>query len=804
MSGWLSRTVADGDRCEVRVGWSSVEDGMPTGNGTMKITVNGIAKAVLDISQGDVAVDVAEYLAVGSNVVKVNVADVYGNNRTVNFSITCIAVSVSSTFDASVPYQGAVSFPYTPLGSVQKTVHFFLDGEEIGSTVTSVSGRQMSFAIPQQAHGGHVFECYFDCDINGQAVRSNSLYYEVIFLEALNDTPIIVSPFNTAAVVQYATVHIGYTVYDPSSLTADVELYVNGRLASRQSVSRMQQVFTYRADDIGEVEVRIVSGSVSKTLRFAVEESDVQVEAETEQLRLYLSSLGRSNNEEEPGTWAYGDVEAVFTGFNYTSDGWQDDASGITALRVSGDARVRIPYQPFASDCRVTGWTIEVEFATRDIMDYDSPILSCLSGGRGFSFTSQKAVLRSEQSEIYTQYKEDEHVRVAFVVEKRAENRLAYCYINGIMSGAIQYPVDDDFAQAEPQDITIGSNDCTTDIYCIRVYDNSLTRHQILNNWIADTQTVYDMLSRYRRNGIYDEYGNIVAAQLPTDLPYLILECRELPQYKGDKKTVGGSYVDPVVTSRSFTFEGAQADVQGTSSQYYARKNYKIKFRGGFTLDNGTQSPTYKMRPDSIGTSTFTFKADVASSEGANNVELVRLYNDACPYRTPPQRENIPCAAGGIRERGLPLHAAGEQSGTEEVVAVQPFPVSGQQVQCGGRPDGRDHGPRLCEVRCHGHPLRGRVRLGEVRLLPRTGAGDEEHGAYARLPAGQCERHGDLYLQRVTACQRGRLIRADGGVCGILDGDKAAVVEARRRIRKLFQRQPDGALPGQQRAPAEH
>lgn len=640
ISGWLSRTVADGDRCEVGVSWSSVEDNMPTGNGTMKVTVNGIVKAVLDIAQGDVAVDVAKYLSVGSNVVKVNVADVYGNNRTVNFSITCIAISVSSTFDASVPYQGAVSFPYTPLGSVQKTVHFFLDGEEIGSTVTSVSGRQMSFAIPQQAHGGHVFECYFDCDVNGQIVRSNSLYYEVIFLEALNDTPVIVSPFNTAAVGQYATVHISYTVYDPSSLTSDVELYVNGRLASRQTVGRTQQVFTYRADDVGDVEVGIVSGSVSKTLRFTVEESDIQVEAETEQLRLYLSSLGRSNNEEEPGTWAYGDTEAVFTEFNYTSDGWQNDADGITVLRVSGDARVRIPYQPFASDCRVTGWTIEVEFATRDIMDYDSPILSCLSGGRGFSFTAQKAVLRSEQSEIYTQYKEDEHVRVAFVVEKRAENRLAYCYINGIMSGAIQYPVDDDFAQAEPQDITIGSNDCTTDIYCIRVYDNSLTRHQILNNWIADTQTVDDMLSRYRRNGIYDEYGNIVAAQLPTDLPYLILECRELPQYKGDKKTVSGSYVDPVVTSRSFTFEGAQADVQGTSSQYYARKNYKIKFKGGFTLDNGTQSPAYKMRPDSIGTSTFTFKADVASSEGANNVELVRLYNDACPYRMPPQREN--------------------------------------------------------------------------------------------------------------------------------------------------------------------
>ena len=33
-------------------------------------------------------------------------------------------------------------------------------------------------------------------------------------------------------------------------------------------------------------------------------------------------------------------------------------------------------------------------------------------------------------------------------------------------------------------------------------------------------------------------------------------------------------------------------------------------------------------------------KADFASSEGANNVELVRLYNEACPYKTPAQIAN--------------------------------------------------------------------------------------------------------------------------------------------------------------------
>ena len=148
------------------------------------------------------------------------------------------------------------------------------------------------------------------------------------------------------------------------------------------------------------------------------------------------------------------------------------------------------------------------------------------------------------------------------------------------------------------------------------------------------------MLERYQHNNVFDAYGSIVISQLPKDLPYLVLEGAELPQYKGDKKTVSGYYVDPLHPERSFTFTNAQIDVQGTSSQYYARKNYKIKFKGGFILTDGVTVQVYCIREGAIGTDTFTFKADVASSEGANNVELVRLYNDACPYKTPPQVNN--------------------------------------------------------------------------------------------------------------------------------------------------------------------
>ncbi|MBR2653116.1 MAG: hypothetical protein IKD59_01055, partial [Lachnospiraceae bacterium] len=315
--------------------------------------------------------------------------------------------------------------------------------------------------------------------------------------------------------------------------------------------------------------------------------------------------------------------------------GWLRDDDGITVLRVLGSARVTIPFMPFGSDFRASGKTIEIEFATRQVLDYDTIILSCISGGRGLVMTPQKATLTSEQSEISMQYKEDEHVRITFVCEKRSENRLLLVYINGIPSGVVQYPADDDFSQASPVGISIGSSDCGIDIYCIRVYDNDLNRKQVMDNWIADTQDGALMLRRYSHNNVYDAYGNIVIAKLPSDLPYMVLEAAQLPQYKGDKKTITGSYVDPVNPSKSFTFSGCQINVQGTSSAPYARKNYDLQFKSGFDMTaSGRHEDTFALDSSVIPFNRFVLKADVASSEGANNVELVKLFCDLAPFQT--------------------------------------------------------------------------------------------------------------------------------------------------------------------------
>ena len=639
-SGWVSRVFALNAPCVISFYWDSLENEMPTGAGTLKVNIGGSNVVDRSVNQGNISMDVSQYLTSGANRIKVSVTDVYGNVKSVILTANVVSLSISSTYNEATVQTGAFNFPYTVTGTGTKTVYFILDGDDEDPDTAEVtsSGRQSNQTIPAQSHGDHILEVYATTEVDGTVVESEHLRFGLICTVEGNTTPIIMTTFNATTAVQYENVSIPYYVYNPSNLFSSITITANEEVKVL-TVDRTEQTFTYRAIEIGALDIEIACGNVSKEFELTVSLSDANIYAEEENLELYLTSTGRSNTELLPWLWEYEDIIATLTGFNYVSDGWLLDNDGNTALHVSGDARVTIPFKMFEEDFRTTGKTIEIEFATSDVLDYDAEIISCWSGDRGFKLTAQTATLKSEQSEISTQYKEDDHVRISFVVENRYQNRLIYIYINAIMSGVIQYPVDDDFSQVSPVNISIGSNYCATDIYNIRVYDNALSRFQILGNWIADTQDVEEMLERYERNDIFDEYDNIVIDKLPNDLPYMTLTAAELPQYKGDKKTISVAFVDEGGNFVSFEANNASANVQGTSSQYYPRKNYKISYRGGFIV-NGQQVAVYALRTGAVATDAFTYKADVASSEGANNVELARLYNDACPDQTPPQEED--------------------------------------------------------------------------------------------------------------------------------------------------------------------
>lgn len=622
-SGFLMTTKAEGHECILSLNWTSIEDDLPTGDGVMQIVVDDSIVQTQPVPQGDLNIDVAKWLRAGTHGVKIQISDCYGNTKNIIFTVNLITLSVTSSFDRATINTAELVFPYVPIGAVDKTVIFKIDDEEIARETVTVSNRQMTYVIPKQAHGSHKFELYFIAEIDGVEVESNHLLYDLVWIEAGNETPVISTELLMNSAVQYDTINIPYMVYNPASITANIQLYEDDMVLSTQTVDRTRQVWSYRALTPGEKVLKIVCGEAIKTIPITITQSSVNISAETQSLTLHLSSYGRSNSEENPAEWKSGDIECTFDGFSWRSDGWVQDEDGITVLRVPRNGKVTIPYQLFKNDCRPTGKTIEFEISTHHVQKIEN-IIECIAGGIGLVITPQLAKLTSEQSEVSMQFKEDEHLRVSFVIQKRSEQRLLLVYIDGVMSGAMQYPDADNFMQARPVDITITGNGCSVDVYNIRVYDNDLTKEQMKDNWIADTQIGSLLIERYQHNDVYDAYGQIVINKLPKDLPYCIISCPELPQFKGDKKTCSVSFTDPTNSSRNFTENNVTINVQGTSSQYYARKNYKL-----------TKMPDFVVLDGDMPAKNFCFKADVASSEGANNVMLARLYDEVCPAKTP-------------------------------------------------------------------------------------------------------------------------------------------------------------------------
>ena len=640
-SGFAATTIPTGTSLSMSIEWSSIEDDLPTGDGMLTVYVNGTSRIIRGVQQGTVTFDVSKYFQAGRNVISVTVADVYENRRYINLTVYSVSLMQKSTFDTSIPFTGPINFPYAPSGGgdVELVSHFKVDGTELSTETTTLNNRQFTKVIPAQSHGAHTIESWVVADVNGEELESAHIKFEFMSIEENVSTPIITSQFFATSVEQYKNINIPYKVYTPTSFNSRVQLIVDGDVTQTITVDRTEQTWSYRSMEAGTKTFTIKTGTVEKSFTVEITESSAKIGAVEEDLALYLTAQERSNGEDNPATWTYNDISATLTGFNFVRDGWVLDDDGVNVLRLEDTARVTIPYKIFERDFKTTGKTIEIEFATRQVSDYSATVLSCFADNTGLKVTPQQITFRGAQTEISTLYKDNEHVRLSVTVSKQNNYRLILVYINGIASRAIQYASGERFSQLTPVDITIGSSDCGIDIYAIRVYDNDLTKEQIVDNCIADTQNVDDMLRMYDRNRIYNDYGEVVSSNLPTDLPFMIIEADALPDYKGDKKTFDATYVDTAHPNNSFTATGIEGNVQGTSSAIYYRKNYDLKFKTGFVI-GGQAATSYALRDGSIPFNRFVLKADVASSEGANNTELTMYYNDLCPYKTPEMREN--------------------------------------------------------------------------------------------------------------------------------------------------------------------
>lgn len=577
-SGFSSKIILKGESVDLSFTFTSTDDGVSTGSGTCQIIVNSITKSTFEIDQGLNTITLtSDMLSAGANAVVIKCTDVYGKYKLLRYNIDMMDIYLTSTFDDTITYNDTIQFKYIPYGTLTKTIYVLVDGNEVYTTTTTETGKQTTVNIEGLSHGVHRLDTYMIATVNDEEIESEHLVYDIMYVVEGNTNKLISSVYNIDAISQGEQVSIPYIVYDPTSLSSDVSLIisVNGNQYSSQNVTvdRSRQYWNTREYPVGDVSFTIKCGDIVKTHNITVAASDINVYPVTNDLELYLTASGRSNNELNPAVWEYNGIKTTFTNVNWDSTGWAMDDKGDSVLRLHGGATAEIEFQPFLNDWKAYGKTIEMEFAIRDVNNREAVVVSCIDNGIGIEVTADTAKMTSEQSEISCHYCDEKRIRVSFVVESRNEYRLLLIYLNGVLSGAKQYPATDNFQQTTPMNIVIGSPYCGIDVYTIRSYTNALTFQEVVRNFNADLTDIAEKMKVYEANNIYDEYGNLKYEKVKPKIPVMTI-IGALPQSKGDKKDVKIKFEHNTDSNLSYE-DTAVLDVQGTSSQWSKSKGYR-------------------------------------------------------------------------------------------------------------------------------------------------------------------------------------------------------------------------------------
>ncbi len=621
--------------------FTSTESGIETGAGLCTITVGSDIKYTASIKQGSNSIEISEYLADGDNIVTLTVTDAFGNARSLVYSVNLINLRLSSVFDDSQIFKESdITFKYTPYGLIDKTIHFILDGEEIHQESIAESAKQQTYIIPKQSHGVHPLIVYATATIQGTLVRSEELRYNIISVEEYEYSQLISSILSVTSVRQGELISIPYIVYSPSSLYTPIVLTVEYKVGNTYQlystteldVDSTRQFWSLRKYPLGSVKftIGIKDKDIKVTHTVEVAESLVNVQAVTNDLELFLTSDGRSNNERDPGTWTYNNITSTFTGFNYAGNGWCLDKDGDVCLRLNGEAAVEINFKPFENDLRQFGKTLEFEFSIHDVNNRDAILIDCMDKGIGFRATADRAVLQSSSTTVACHYKDEEKIRVAFTVESTSEYRLVSIYLNGILSGVEVYPSTDNFEQETASTIKIGSEYAGIDIYNIRSYSTALTAADVVNNYIADMTNVDKKVQLFDDNDIYNQFGSLSYESLKQKIPTITL-IGKMPTAKGDKKknSVRMIFEHPQHPELNFDEILKEIDVQGTSSQWYVRKNWKTK-----------HNVEHEHMKGQIPSKVFCLKVDYAEATGTHNTQNANLIHYLYSEMIPPQEQD--------------------------------------------------------------------------------------------------------------------------------------------------------------------
>ena len=676
-----------------------------------------------DVSKGTYTLDLTKYLLLGTTdiYVKATTTDpTTGKTQTKQsyVSVKAVTLALTSGFNiAECIAKGGygvsenVGIPYAVSGSGTKTVTLYVDGiqkDSVSVTRSGTTNGSFTLSMSGLAVGRHTVQMVAEMKASEElTLKSESIYFDI--LKTGSSAPYIGTKITfkdgrvftadhltpTIDTGQYEQVRFDFVAYDPTTTPATVGVWRDGIRTQTVSVPRTMQVYTNRFLEQGDVAMVLKCGTTEYKLNVKVTESGIDLSEATAGLVLKLTAAGRSNAESEPAEWRYNDVQTVFEGFDWQSNGWTGDA-----LKLTNGANVEIGYKPFGNDATTTGATYEMELTCTNVTDRRGTVVDCMTGGVGFRLTTQEALMRTGAgSEVGTKFASGLTLKIAFVVQEKKGNRLMMLYVNGILCGAKQYASTDSLLQEEPTNIKITSESADVEVRNMRVYNRALGDDEELSNYMVDRPTSDEMVVLFEKNQVMDDEGTDV------DIDKLRAMGKSVMRIVGDVNLVNqtnNKKFEVPVDIYFYSAYGKEYDfiiyqcglrIQGTSSTTYPRKNYRIYFSrstkyGTKLYVNGVEVADFKysFKPGARPIDIFCLKADFSDSSSTHNTGAVRVVNDIwkrCGWLTPPQMAYKGNYDVRIGVDGFPIDLFYDNNGTGENVYLGKYNFNNEKSGSG-------------------------------------------------------------------------------------------------------------------------
>ena len=372
--------------------------GEQTGNAEYRLLVGGVEKERGRIPQGNNYLDVSPYLALGDNTIKVIVSLDIGSSDNITTNKTWYIKTTQMELQWD-PYKNGIQVfnsnePITLSWSVsgigiQKTTYITIDDTysvKVGPT-TSTTTQEYVITNPAEynlTHGAHKFAMRAGTLLDGAADEEYTpyIYYNLMFKDVLNTTPIIRVDLFETTLTQYNTIMIPIYLYSEDNTIGNASLTLKEDGIEKDTwenvANNEKRVWSYTPTSAGMHILSVHCGDVEASCIVNVTALNINNSEVPGYTFKFKASDFASNNAVQ--NWNSNGVNASFSSkFDWINGGLQSEKDGSGNNRqyfaIKAGSQMTINYNLWAKNAPGTGKTLKIIFKSSNCRDYDAQVL---------------------------------------------------------------------------------------------------------------------------------------------------------------------------------------------------------------------------------------------------------------------------------------------------------------------------------------------------------------------------------------------------------------------------------------------